>query len=263
MLSHLRSLIPALKSLLVTMAIVTTLPTWTWGVSSRIYGWRLKILKAEMVLLIKIPPHQIIDHPHSRSFSACDGWCSWQCHCHHIRSHYVVPPKPGALPEAQNIVTVISFSGRERQWRSYWYTREPVDQVIFWRKKRLSEHNSVSAMHMHTLINSCQQVCWPGAFIDAGSADPQVCLATSHRVRPHPSPGLSSHAPHGLVWLAIMVWQTCTTADCLFRLCLELRTTVFIDLRAINSRECYLHKMIIYRAIHNTSMFNLQTTLTQ
>ena len=169
----------------------------------------------------------IIDHPHSRSFSACDGWCSWQCHCHHIRSHYVVPPKPGALPEAQNIVTVISFSGRERQWRSYWYTREPVDQVIFWRK-----NTPVNT----TVYPQCTCTSW--LTLVNRYVDPGLSLMLVLLILKSVWPLLIESAlillqvyPHMLhmvwcdwrLWCDILVQQP--WADCLFRLCLELKTT--------------------------------------
>ena len=209
MLSHLRSLIPALKSLLVTMAIVTTLPTWTWGVSSRIYGWRF--WQGDGVA------HQDPSPSNNWPSTLQEFFCMWWLMLLAVSlSSY--PLSLCGSSQARCLTRSTKYCHCDFIFRKrmkmeilliYQRTSGPSNLL---KKKHPSEHNSVSAMHMHILINSCQQVCWPGAFIDAGSADPQVCLATSHRVRPHPSPGLSSHAPQGLVWLAIMVWHTCTAA---------------------------------------------------
>ena len=49
------------------------------------------------------------------------------------------------------------------------------------------------------LNQSIWQVCWPRAFIDAGSTDPQVCLASSHRVCPYSASGWTSHELHILL----------------------------------------------------------------
>ena len=135
---------------------------------------------------------------HPRSFSACDGWCSWQCDCHHICSHYVVSPKPGLHQSITDIPVNVIFRKNKRMEHLLicQKTSGPSNYFSSEEKSDLNQHKCVNNILVPNTDRSIWQVCWPRAFIDAGAADPQVCLATSYRVCSHPASGLSSHDFH-------------------------------------------------------------------
>ena len=112
------------------------------------------------------------------------------------------------------------FSGRTRGWNICWSARKPVDQVIISPQKKksdLNQHKCVNNILVPNTDRSIWQVCWPRAFIDAGAADPQVCLATSYRVCSHPASGLSSHDLH--IILCPAYYDLIATALSMISLC--------------------------------------------